>query len=432
MSTQNDKALNSEQQRAALLLQSEENVFLTGEAGSGKTFVVRESSLGKPDEFPILASTGAAAVLVGGRTFHSFFGLGILEGGVEKTVDRVRQNGRVLKRIRKIKGFILDEVSMISGETFRAAETIARMARESMDPWGGLQVIAVGDFAQLPPVDKIGGRRDWAFLSSAWLGSNFKLAYLQQNQRIQDQKFLSVLNQVRRAEIDEDTRSFLNSLVDPGDHEGEAMTRLFARRDETERYNQMRLEHVEGEAKTFASQYSGSGRALEQIKKVAPIAESLTLKIGALVMVRINDPRGRFVNGSTGFIEDFAENELLIRLKSGRLIRLEPFTFSMLDADGIPVATVTNYPVNLAYAATIHKAQGLTLDSVQVDLRRLWEPGQAYVALSRVPNSSQLILTGWDERSIIADPQVIQFENVFKNAGSGRSSSLHSTSAFEL
>jgi len=421
MSTQNDKALNLEQQKAARLLQSEENVFLTGEAGSGKTFVVRESSLGKSEEFPVLASTGAAAVLVGGRTFHSFFGLGILEGGVEKTVERVRKNGRVLKRIRKIKGFILDEVSMISGETFRAAETIARMARENLQPWGGLKVVAVGDFAQLPPIDKVGGRRDWAFLSSAWTLSNFKLAYLLQNQRIHDQKFLNVLNRVRRAEIDDQARAFLNSLVDGGENISEATTRLFARRDETERYNQMRLEQVDGEAKIFETDYVGNDRFIEQIKKVAPIVETITLKIGALVMIRINDPRGRFVNGSQGFVEKFEQDELHVRLKSGKLIKLEKFTFSMLDAEGDPVAAATNFPVNLAYAATIHKAQGLTLDSVQVDLRRLWEPGQAYVALSRVPSSSQLILTGWDERSIIADPQVIHFENMFlKNPVSSR------------
>jgi ATP-dependent exoDNAse (exonuclease V) alpha subunit len=160
----------------------------------------------------------------------------------------------------------------------------------------------------------------------------------------------------------------------------------------------------------FATVYSGRERGVEQLKKNAPVSEVISLKKNARVMIRVNDPAYQYVNGSVGTVEDIAPTTLAIKLVNGKIVELEQHTFSYLDAEGNSVATATNFPVSLAYAMTIHKSQGVTLDRMVVDLRRLWEPGQAYVALSRLRSGDGLTLAGWDETSIRVDPIVVAFQ----------------------
>lgn len=405
----------SESQKSAWgLLQGNENVFLTGEAGSGKSYLIRRftSQLG-PTQYPLLASTGVAALVLGGRTFHSFFGLGIMEGGAEIAVKRALDDRRVRQRMRKIKGLVVDEISMISGETLGAAEQIARLAREVEEPWGGLRVIVVGDFAQLPPVER-GQRKftDWAFRSDAWQISNFGVALLKQNLRTAHGEFLEVLNVVRQGRVTGLVRSFLNDRTFgvPEDFSG---TRLFPRRQQAEEFNQQKLDQLPGEVKIYPSIYSGEKRFYEAIKKVAPLPEELKLKEEALVMLRQNDPRGRWVNGSTGILKKMESDHLTIELLSGARVDIEPTSFSLLDAEGMARAMLTNFPVNLAWATTIHKSQGMTLDRLAVDLRRLWEPGQAYVALSRITNPDNLWILGWSDSSFRVDEEVACFYRGF-------------------
>ncbi|MFO1520424.1 MAG: AAA family ATPase, partial [bacterium] len=187
------------QERAHELLQnSRDNVFLTGHAGSGKSFLTRHFLKDKDrKKFPVVASTGAAAVLVGGRTFHSFFGLGILEGGPGPTIEKALADRRLVKRLREMEGFVLDEVSMISGPTLSVAETICRKVRDHSLPWGGARVIAVGDFAQLPPVNPHSRKKEWAFLDEAWERSRFAPAVLKSILRSEDETYLRVLNFIR-------------------------------------------------------------------------------------------------------------------------------------------------------------------------------------------------------------------------------------------
>ncbi len=385
---------------------SPQNVFLTGEAGSGKSFLIEHymKDLNKKT-FPILASTGAAAVIIGGRTFHSFMGLGIMEGGVDKTVERALKDKRVVSRIRKIKGFVLDEISMISEETFRAAEKICRLARnKDLEPWGGLRVIAVGDFAQLPPIQKYGLRK-WIFQSDVWQKSNFRVVQLKQNMRTTNSDFLKVLNSIRVGEVNEGVESFLNERCqDPGDDfEG---TRLFPRRFQAEKFNETRLGRIEKESIYFESSYTGAKRFVTILKKVSPLKEKIEVKEGALVMLKTNDPKQRWVNGSTGIILGKSDGDLKIELLNGRVVTVERVTLSLHSPEGEVVASVTNFPIELAYATTIHKSQGMTLDTLYVDLSNLWEPGQAYVALSRVISPEKLFIKSWTPSSIKADANV--------------------------
>lgn len=405
-----ESQLTQEQQWALNALNGTQNVFLTGEAGAGKSFVIRHFRKSLNDKvFPTLASTGAAAVLVGGRTFHSFFGLGILEGGAAATLERVLGDRRVVRRINKIDGFIVDEVSMLSAEVLAVAEKLCRLIRENEEPWGGLKVVMVGDFAQLPPVTKWGQKRYWAFESRAWLGSGFENIYLTENHRTDESQFLQALNEVRVGQLTESSVEFLNSRVVSHEEATVFGTRLFPKVNQTQQYNLKRLEELSGETKEFDSIFSGPARTVDRLKKVAPLPETIFLKKDCYVMIRVNDPRKRWVNGTTGYVRGFDEDGLEIELETGRTITLEKMTFSLLDADGKVAAAVTNFPISLAYAITIHKAQGLTLSQSYIDLCGLWEPGHAYVALSRSTSSQGLNILRWDQSSIRTDSKVQKF-----------------------
>jgi ATP-dependent DNA helicase PIF1 len=405
--------LNTEQQAALQLLSSEDNVFITGGAGTGKSHLLRKFLQGTdPVKLPVLASTGAAAVLIGGRTFHSFFGLGIMEGGIEATIERASKDRRVARRLKKASGFVLDEVSMIPGIALDAAERIASRARGDTRAWGGLKAIAVGDFAQLPPVTRDSNRRDWAFLNPVWERSKFRAVHLNEMMRASsDPDFCEILSDVRRGCVSERVRHLLDwrSHLD-SDPDFEASV-LYARKVDVARINNAKLADLEGKAKTFETIFTGDERGTKALLNSLPIPKDLELKKGAFVMFRQNDPQGRWVNGSLGHVSHLGTHDLEVRLSNGRVVETERVKFSLMDAEGNEVASARNFPLSLAYAVTIHKAQGATLDKMVVSLKNLWEPGQAYVALSRVRSSQGLMIDGWDERSIFADPDVLAFHS---------------------
>lgn len=399
--------LNDDQKAALEVLNGHDNVFVTGAAGSGKSFLMKTYLKGKST--PVLASTGAAAIIIGGRTFHSFFGLGIMEGGVDATVERALKNKKLVKRLKSTDCVVIDEISMISGPTLRAAEAITRRCRGEEVPWGGMRIIVVGDFAQLPPVNPYSRQKEWAFLDEVWEKSCFKSVTLNKIMRTTDLEFLEVLNNVRDGKISERTKSFLDSRIHPNP-EGE-LTRLFAHRQDVERYNNEKLNQIDGPITSFKTTYVGKERDIDNFRKNSPIADVIQIKKDALVMLRQNDPEGRWVNGSLGFIENISSEVLKIRLLTGIKISLAQADFTLLDAEGLPVVTATNFPISLAWAMTIHKAQGATLDRMLVDLRKVWEPGQAYVALSRARDPEGLFIEGWNAKSIFSDAEVTRFHS---------------------
>lgn len=404
-----------DQKEALLLLESKANLFLTGDAGSGKSTVIqqflRNSDSGST---VVLASTGAAALLIGGRTFHSFFGLGILEGGPERTIERALRNPLLVRRVRQASLVIIDEISMLNGQTLSVAEAIARKARGNEEPWGALRIVAVGDFSQLPPVRGANQPTDWAFRHEVWARTKFQSKTLSQNHRVDDPKWIEVLNYIRRGECNNLVRSALNArLKEPG--KDEDPTRLFARRMDAEQYNDSRLEALPGEEVLFETDYKGSGPAQEAIRKNCPLPEVLRLKPDALVMLRKNDVDGLFVNGSLAYVRDIDKKQLGLELvESGITIEVEPMKFELLDGDGEVIAYAKNFPINLAYGVTIHKAQGATIDSLRLNLTRLWEPGQAYVALSRAKIYKKLFLDRWEPKSIFTDSDVLRFYDELK------------------
>jgi ATP-dependent DNA helicase PIF1 len=411
----------ADQQHALKVLSSSKNVFLTGGAGTGKSTVIRhfiQEELKASKSAAVLASTGTAAILLGGRTFHSFFGLGIMEGGLEKVVERASRHAGIVQRLKKAELVLIDEVSMLGAAELTAADLIAQKARKLKAPWGGLRVVMVGDFAQLPPItqnqfnqNSFGAERPsrpWCFQSEPWIRSDLENVVLSQIVRSQESSWNQILAEVRWADLSEYAVEQLQRRQQsvPLDFQG---TRLFARRAQVDALNHERLEKLSGKVREYNTIYLGVAAKVDELKRNAPIPEVLLLKEGALVMFRQNDPEYRFVNGTLGTVTALKDQEVQVQLLSGKTIDLKPQAFSVLDAEGEVVATATNFPLNLAWACTIHKAQGATLDRVHANLKGVWEHGQSYVALSRVRSVSDLTIEGLSPRVFLTDPLVKQF-----------------------
>lgn len=407
--TESTLQLTTDQSKAYEALCSSENVFLTGGAGSGKSYLIKYFMQDKinPQTFPLLASTGAAAVLIGGRTFHSFFGLGIMEGGAEATWTRLATDNRVLARIRKVDGVIIDEISMIPGVAFEIAERLARKAKGKDLPWGGLRIICVGDFAQLPPVTQTKDR-DWCFLNPTWEQTQFSHHILKINKRVESDDFLEILKWIRWGRVNNDVIQFLNQHIKEHD-ENDLGTRLFPRRQQAEDFNNKKLKEIPKDEIEIHTIYMGEEKFIQALKKNSPLPETLKIKEGCRVMLIQNDPQRKWVNGSQGKIISYSVMEIKIKLDSGRTVKVEKNSFSLQDPEGNVKASALNFPLVLSYATTIHKSQGATLDKIWVDLRSLWEPGQAYVALSRLRSADGLNLIGWSPSSIKIDPAVFNF-----------------------
>jgi ATP-dependent DNA helicase PIF1 len=429
-----DSGLNwtRDQQVAIDKLKTSSNVFLTGGAGTGKSTVIQNflrNGIDGSKTTAVLASTGTAAILLGGRTFHSFFGLGIMEGGIDYVVARATKHQGILQRLRKTDQILLDEISMIGSAEWMAAEKIARMARKrSAEPWGGIRMVVIGDFAQLPPVVKPSmpspssdpyspllfsqewnqPEKPWCFLTETWHKSEFEAVNLKEIVRSNDAEWNEVLNELRWGEFNARAKEMLDSRLQrvPLDFQG---TRLFSRRAQVDHLNHQRLHMLKGAIREYPTVYVGQAQKVDELKRNAPIGENLVLKEGALVMFRQNDPELRFVNGTLGTILRLKESEVQVELLKGGIIDLKPTSFSALDAEGEMVATATNFPLNLAWACTIHKAQGATLDLAHVDLRGVWEHGQSYVALSRVRSLQDLSIEGYSASGFKVDPAVKDF-----------------------
>jgi ATP-dependent exoDNAse (exonuclease V) alpha subunit len=360
---------------------------------------------------PVVASTGAAAVLVGGQTFHRFFGL---DGArdVESLVTKALSKEYVWRRISEVDQIILDEVSMLPGYAFEAAYQIAKRVRRSSEPWGGMGVIAVGDFRQLPPVVKqYKGPRPWSFLTEAWKNTEFVPAMLTEPVRATDKDFCAVLNDARIGMLTDRIQAFLDEKT-VGQIETD-IPRVFAKKVDVESFNNRKLAELKGSLVTRPTEYFGHDRYTDELRKHAPVPEQLAFRRGALVMMRQNSKDDSYVNGSLGHVVDFvggsSDPGIVVKLIAGSTITVSPSKFMLSDEFGEILATCENYPMTLAWATTIHKSQGATMDAALLDLAGLWEPGQLYVAVSRVRSPEGVKVIKWDPKAFLKDRKVSKF-----------------------
>ncbi|HWB34099.1 MAG TPA: PIF1 family ATP-dependent DNA helicase [Candidatus Paceibacterota bacterium] len=442
------------QEEALTILKTGANVFLTGEPGSGKTYTVnayvawlREHGI----EPAITASTGIAATHIGGYTIHSWSGIGIKKHLSSYDLDRITQNEKVVGRVRSAKILIIDEISMLSAATFSMVEAVCREVRGNHQPFGGLQVLLVGDFFQLPPVvsrednneetglfsgskgleiepvaeherseSEVRGSvsnpsTQFAFSSSAWKSLNPLVCYLEEQHRQEDDDFLNILGAIRSGDIDETHREMLASRRKTRAEAG--VTQLFSHNADVNQINDQELAKISEVARVFSMTSRGPDRLVDALKRGCLSPESLALKVGARVMFTKNDVAGRsYVNGTLGTVTDFSQTGYpVVKTHSGKSLVVEPAEWQIVD-QGRVLAQITQLPLRLAWAMTVHKSQGMSLDAAHMDLRQAFEYGQGYVALSRVRTLSGLSLAGLNERALEVHPEITEKDRELRAA----------------
>ncbi len=424
------------QEQALDILKSGASVFLTGEPGSGKTHTINNyvSYLRAQGIVPAkTASTGIAATHIGGMTIHSWSGIGIKKELTKEDLDRIAGNEYVARRIRKAKILIIDEISMLDGATLEMVEAVCRKALASPAPFGGLQVIFVGDFFQLPPISKELQTFQFAFQSGAWAKVNPVVCYLTEQYRQNDPAFLSTLSAIRSNDLKDEHIKHLDSRVIAEESMPRGVTKLFAHNADVDRMNAAALAQLSGKTFTFFMSSRGFGPAVEGLKRSCLSPEKLELKIGASVMFTKNNPGEGFVNGTLGHVVGFYKDGgyPIVRAQSGAMIHVEPMEWTLEDGGSIK-ARVEQMPLRLAWAMTIHKSQGMTLDAAVMDLSAVFEFGQGYVALSRVRNLSGLYLLGYNSKALSVHPIILNEDQKFRAASSREAEALGALRREEL
>ena len=407
------------QGEALSILKTGANVFLTGEPGSGKTHTInafitwlRASGI----EPSVSAATGIAATHVSGMTLHSWSGIGIADNLSEADVDRIASKEHVARRINKAKVLIIEEISMLSASTFEAADAVCREVRRDSRPFGGLTVILVGDFFQLPPVSK-GRQAAFAFESRTWRELNPITCYLTEQYRQDDEAFLNVLSAIRSGDVEELHYESLASRELTGEALPEDAPKLFSHNADVDRLNADALTALSGNARKFLMTTSGRENLVEGLKRGCLSPEVLELKEGARVMFTKNSPQGKFVNGTLGTVTTFEKGSGLpvVETNAGLRVTAEPMEWQV-EENGKVRASVAQVPLRLAYAMTVHKSQGMSMDAAVIDLSRAFEYGQGYVALSRVRRLSGLHLLGMNARALEVHPQIRERDFAFRAA----------------
>ena len=389
-----------------------ENTFLTGPAGSGKSHNVRDYLKRQPDT-QVVASTGVAALNVGGMTVHRWSGMLL---GPAKGQDFGRFFAQLARdpkpsvrvafnRVRRCKRLVIDEISMLSGSAFDYLDFHCRKIREDKRPFGGIQVIGTGDFLQLPPVRTNPTLPyDWAFDSAAWAAAGFQTVELRRIMRQDEPDFVAALAKFRRGEIDGDTERLLRPRVTT--FPARDITRLFTHNSMVDRWNDFCLGELPGPESVREAETWGPQHHIDFLEKNLLTPKVLRLKPGAKVMFTVNRPDDGFVNGQTGEVVSIGITSAVV-FTEGRELEVSPYRWRY-DSNDPGSAWFEQLPLRLANALTIHKAQGLTLDSAFIDIRAAREPGQAYVALSRVRTLAGLHLKDWP-RGVFVSQRALDF-----------------------
>ena len=450
------------------LLKTGTNIFITGPAGSGKTYVINEYIKYLKDHdvlIGITASTGIAATHLGGVTIHSWSGMGIKDDLTEHDLETLSERGPLVRRFKETAVLIIDEVSMLHHFRLDILDQIARRLPARPDkPFGGMQVVLCGDFFQLPPVTRApawggstrmfagaGEETNFIYRSKAWRDGGFTHCYLHENFRQIDDPILNILNEIRSGEVSHEARNELKSRhvaalsVDPASglrvlneqgpglddqsavssKDGTVVCRLFTHNANVDVVNDAELSKVSGTEYRYEMSSRGKKPLVEALKKSCLAPEVLRLKVGARVMCVKNNFEEGYVNGTLGVViscpsalgslTQKEDPRIVIRTApsrdwpNGRELEIEPASWTIED-DGRVLAEIVQYPLRLAWAITVHKSQGMSLDAVEVDLGRAFEPGMGYVALSRVRTLKGLTILSMNEAAFHVHPEVLEYD----------------------
>ena len=406
-------------QSAALdILKTGANVFLTGEPGAGKTFVINQyiawlEAAGL--SVAVTASTGIASTHIGGMTIHSWSGIGIRDTLTQYDLDKISTNEKVSRRAKKANVLVIDEVSMLDGKILDMVNLVLKTVRQREEPFGGIQVVFVGDFFQLPPVTRRGDSMLYSFQSRAWSDAQLLTCYLSEQHRQEDSLFLGLLKSIRLNQVEEDHYTLLSEQTSIS-YENIEPTKLYTHNADVDTYNNQKLRELAGHTKTFRMHGKGGRVLVESLMRNCLSPETLELKEEAMVMFTKNNFEKGYVNGTLGRVIDFDRTEgwPIVKTSDGRTIKAESTSWEVAE-DGKVRATIEQVPLRLAWGITVHKSQGMSLDAAEIDLSKAFVYGQGYVALSRVRALAGLKLSGMNPNALSVDPRVVAQDVRFKD-----------------
>ncbi len=434
------------QQEALKVLKTGKNVFLTGPAGSGKTFVLNEYVNFLREygvDVAITASTGIAATHLKGVTIHSWAGIGIKDFLTDYDLDNLEQKQYLWKRFEKTKVLIIDEISMLSANTLDAIDRVCKLFKRNDEPFGGLQVIFSGDFFQLPPIERKQfhdeqtifmdeeevSRTPFAFKSKAWKECDLHTCYLSEQFRQEDNALMNLLCEIRDGELSEKSLEILNKRIIKEDNP--EITKLYTHNINVDSFNYQKLQAIKSDEREYLMASRGKVPLIDSLKRGCLVSERLVLKKGALVMFVKNNPVAGYINGTVGEVVDFEEGYPVVATKNGERFIASPQSWSIEEGDKV-LAEISQVPLKLAWAVTIHKSQGMTLDKAVIDLSNSFIEGQGYVALSRVKTLDGLFLKGFNKMAVSVHDEILDLDKKLKEDSSQNKIKINKMSAEEF
>lgn len=405
--------LTASQKRALDLILDGKSVFVTGPGGCGKTFLVNHfvKHYKGDKRIAVTSTTGTSALHIHGTTLHSWAGIGLGKGSVGSIVTKIKKKRYLKDRWMQVEILIIDEISMMSPVLFDKLEKVARMVRRSTERFGGIQLIITGDFLQLPCVES----EDFCFEAQTWPTCIDETIYMPENLRQSDPVWQKCLDEVRMGDLSDESKKLLKSCTRKKNKAnlGIKPTLLYPLNADVAEINQECLDELcekTGEVNDYVAELEVYDKKLpafkiEKFKKDCPAVENLSLAVGCQVMLLWNlDLEQGLVNGSRGVVTRFINDIPLVRFLDGQS-RLIDYHLWELEDNDTKLASIEQLPLKLAYAISIHKSQGCSLDYVITDLDSIFEYGQAYVALSRVRTSGGLIIRNLRLKKIKANPK---------------------------
>ena len=416
------ESLSSEQKIVIQAISQGCNVLVTGGAGTGKSFLLNHLKRNYGEHgLAVTASTGIAAVNIGGSTIHSWMGIGLGNLPIDQIISNLFSSklSKIRRRIKQTKILAIDEISMISANLLDLIDQVLRATRENNQPFGGLQILLFGDFLQLPPITRYGeAKQEFCFNSKAWSDLKLQTFNLKKIFRQDDEKFIKILNNLRFGKLDESDIEQLKSRLNTKDQNRAIRPTILTSHNQKADYiNQDELKKIPREEKVFSAEFFGDKTKIELLKKNCLAVESLHLKLGAQVMMIKNTyQKEGIINGSLGVVRGFStkKNYPMIEFSNGKILTIAPEewlieTFDHEKRQLVAEAGMVQIPLILSWAITIHKSQGLTLDKISCDLAQIFTSGQAYVALSRARSLDSVFITSIDFRKISSNEEAANF-----------------------
>lgn len=409
------------QAQALKIMKTGVNVYLSGSAGSGKTYVLNQYiAYLREHDIPvaITASTGIAATHMGGITIHGWAGIGIRDELTDYDLEMMEEKQYLHKRFEKARVLIIDEVSMLHAHRLDMVNRVCKHFRRSEKPFGGLQVILSGDFFQLPPItrrteNEDPDHSDIITRSLSWAEMQPAICYLTEQHRQEDDDFTQILNAIRSGNQESFTYEKLHERMHAELSPEIRPTKLYTHNVDVDGINAGELAGLGGQTYTFLMEGTGSPMLLEGLKKSCLAHDVLQLKVGAEVMFIKNNFEYGYVNGTRGRVVSFRDQTPVVKLYNGKEIDVFEETWA-IEENGKIKASITQLPLRHAWAITIHKSQGMSLDAAEIDLSKSFTYGMGYVALSRVRTLSGVRLIGINEQALAVDPNVLALDETLQ------------------